>query len=144
QAVDKVAALDLAIYDVTIQIGAGTYAEPVLLKSLMGAVPVTLRGNPSAPADVVIARTGSAVCIQAVNVVGDWRIDGIRLTIAAASSDSWSLWANGPTTTLRYQNVDFGPSGRQVVAENGAFVRKQGQCLISGGAINHLFIRVAA
>ncbi len=144
QAIDKVAALDLAIHDVTIQIGAGTYAEPVLLKSLTGAGSVTLRGNPSAPADVVIARIGSAVCIQAVNVVGDWRIDGIKLTIASASSDSWSLWANGPTTTLRYQNVDFGPSGRQVVAENGAFVRKEGACFISGGGINHLFIRVAA
>jgi hypothetical protein len=144
RAIDKVAALDLAVHDVTIQIGAGTYAEPVVLKSLIGAGSVTLRGNPSAPGDVEIARSGSAVCIQAVNVVGDWRIDGIRLTIAPASSDSWSLWANGPTATVRYQNVDFGPSGRQVVAENGAFVRKEGPCLISGGGINHLFIRVAA
>ena len=144
QAVDKVAALDLAIHDVTIQIGAGTYAEPVVLKSLTGAGSVTLRGNPSAPGDVEIARSGSGVCIQAVNVVGDWSIDGIRLAITSASSDSWSLWAKGPTTTLRYQNVDFGPSGRQVVAENGAFVRKEGPCLISGGGINHLFIRVAA
>lgn len=143
-AVDIVAALDLSIHGVTIQIGTGTYGSPVVLKSLTGAGSVTLRGNPSAPADVVIARAGSGACIQAVNVIGDWRIDGIRLTIASAGSDSWSLWANGPTTTLRYRNVDFGPSGRQVVAENGAFVRKEGPCFISGGGINHLFIRVAA
>jgi hypothetical protein len=146
KAIDTVANLDLGIQDVTIQIGAGTYTDPVILKALTGAGAVTLRGNPSTPSDVVISRSGAGVrCIEAEYIAGDWRLDGLRLTTSGTSALSACIHANGPATTVRFENIDFGPSqGRHISAEGGALMKRTGPCTISGGAAAHLFIRICA
>ena len=46
KAIDTVGSLDLSIYNVTIQVGAGTYTQNLVLKTIIGAGLVTLRATP--------------------------------------------------------------------------------------------------
>jgi len=73
KAVDTVAALDLSIYDVTIQVGNGTYSGSVAIATPFLGGNVTLKGDTTTPSNVVIATTNvnaitvgnkAAVCVQ--------------------------------------------------------------------------------
>lgn len=78
KAIDVVAALDLSIYNVTIQVADGTYTGGVIVNGpWIGSGDVTLQGNVSTPANVVISTT-SAHCISVQNN-GRLKIGGMKL-----------------------------------------------------------------
>jgi hypothetical protein len=67
KAINVVAGLDLSIYNVTIQIADGTYTAGATVNApWIGAGDITLQGNVSTPANVVISTT-SAHCISVQN-----------------------------------------------------------------------------
>ena len=62
KAVNCVAALDLSTYNVTIQVGAGTYTgSTVVAKPFTGAGTVTISGDTTTPANVLISTSGVGI-----------------------------------------------------------------------------------
>lgn len=87
KAVDVAAALDLSIYSVTIQVGAGTYTAGAVLKSVLGAVYIV--GDQTTPANVVIQPAAGA-CFTAVSVQGRYLIAGFK-TITTGGAIQYSI-----------------------------------------------------
>ncbi len=139
KAVDTAVTLDLSIYTVTIQVGAGTYTTPVVLKSYLGAGPITLLGDAATPANVIISTT-SASCIAADTVYGKYIIQGFKL-----QSTTSGVLLNVLTARVSYLNIEFGTAAggnSHVVAQNGAVVTMDGNCAISGGADAHFNLAI--
>jgi len=84
KAIDTVAALDLSIYNVTIQFGAGTYTQNLVLKTLVGSGSVTLQGDTTTPSNVVLS-PASGSCLNVSNITGLWNITGFK-TISAGGA----------------------------------------------------------
>ncbi|WP_072370689.1 DUF2793 domain-containing protein [Hyphomicrobium sp. NDB2Meth4] len=86
KALDVVGTLDLSIYDVTVQVAAGTYTAGVSLSgAFVGAGSVTLRGDPTTPANVVISTTGSH-CISASGDGVHFNVSGFKLQTTTSGS----------------------------------------------------------
>ena len=99
-ACDAVVALDLSVFSASINIGPGTYAEAVELKSYIGAGPVMLTGNPADPSQVIIDTPGT--CISADGTVGLYQVEGIQLKGGVEC-----LYVNGGATcTIDKLNFD--------------------------------------
>lgn len=81
KAIDTVAALDLAIFNVTISVAAGTYTSGFTVSGpWVGAGDVTVVGSPSTPNSVSIAPSAGS-CITVVNG-GRLSVSGFRLVSA--------------------------------------------------------------
>jgi hypothetical protein len=81
KAIDTVAALDVSIYTVTIQVGAGSYSGQVVLKNFVGAGTAILLGDTTTPSNVVLNRSGSGDTITCPSgITSDWRVRGFRIT----------------------------------------------------------------
>jgi hypothetical protein len=83
KAIDTVGALDISIYDVTIQVGAGTYTNSVLVGGpWVGTGDVLLVGDTTTPSNCVISTTSA----NAVTVEhgGCLQIKGFKITVATA------------------------------------------------------------
>lgn len=78
KAIDTVYALDLSIFNVTIQVGAGTYTGTINFGPSVGRGAVTLRGDYTAPSNVNLAFTSGfsafSVASGAVVDVGGFKI----------------------------------------------------------------------
>ena len=103
KAIDVAVALDLSIYNVTIQVGNGTYTAAVTLKGITGSGTVTLLGDATTPSNVVISTTSSAA-ISAANGVKGWVVSGFKLQTTTSGvcvdvSDS---------ANIKIANIDFG------------------------------------
>jgi len=77
KAIDTVGSLDLSIYNVTIQVGAGTYTQNPVLKTLVGSGSVTLQGDTTTPSNVVLS-PASGSCLNVSNITGLWNITGFQ------------------------------------------------------------------
>lgn len=77
KAIDVVGSLDLSIYNVTIQVGAGTYTQNLVLKSTVGAGRVTLQGDTTTPSNVVLS-PASGTCVRADGITGLWTVQGFQ------------------------------------------------------------------
>ncbi|MDC9825684.1 hypothetical protein PRN20_18270 [Devosia sp. ZB163] len=133
KAIDVACALDLSIYNVTIQLANGTYNAANALKSYVGAGPITIQGNTTTPANVVVNVTGG-ICFAAPAALGRYNITGLKMTGAyGILADSGSYVAFG--------NVDFG-----ACTEVHAYTQSLGNLYayqnytISGGAKRHWYI----
>jgi len=77
RAINVAAGLDLSIYSITIQVADGTYTGGAIVNApWIGAGDVTLQGNVSTPANVVISTTG-VHCISVQNN-GRLRVGGVK------------------------------------------------------------------
>jgi len=86
KALDVVGTLDLSIYEVTVQVAAGTYTAGVSLAgAFVGAGSVTLRGDPTTPTNVVISTTGSH-CISASGDGVHLNVSGFKLQTTTSGS----------------------------------------------------------
>lgn len=135
-AVDVVAALDISIYDVTIQVGSGTYSESVVVNGpWVGSGIVTLTGDTTTPTNVVISINDASNCVT-VTGGGRLNISGFQLVngtfgYALASQFSSFLSVVG--------NMDFSTAatGHIYVTRNGvAFISTN--YTISGGTGFHI------
>lgn len=141
KAIDTSASLDLSIYDVTIQVGAGTYSSVGNeLKSIVGAGKVIIVGDEATPANVTVTQTGSPTnsqgCFYAFGVRGVYSLRGMKLTSATSPGYGINISSG---SRVEYQNIDFGAiTIYQVRVVDGATLEVTGNYTISGGAVGHV------
>lgn len=139
KALDTAYALDFSIYNITIQVRAGTYAERLTLKEYVGAGFLSITGDPAAPSNVVISATSGACFSGAGHRLT--ALNGFKLQ-TTTSGEGIKLSAGA---RLTYQNIDFGTIvNSQVYIEGGATAQLIGPCTISGGATSHVFASAGA
>ena len=131
KAIDTVAALDLSIYNVTIQVADGTYAGAVVVSApWVGSGTVTLQGNISTPANALLS-TGASDCIVVLSG-GTLTVTGFKLT------NSGTFLLHASSGAIRFSQLTFGTCGsQQVRATDGGRVTATGNYAIDGGAGNH-------
>jgi hypothetical protein len=131
KAVDTVAALDLSIYNVTVQVADGTYGGTVVVSApWVGSGTVTLQGNTSTPANALLS-TGASDCITVFSG-GTLTVTGFKLT----NTGSFLLHAN--SGLIRFSLLTFGACGsQQVRVSDGGRMSAIGNYTIDGSAINH-------
>lgn len=132
KALDTAYTLDFSIYNVTVQVRTGTYAERLTLKEYVGAGFLSVTGDPTTPANVIISATSGA-CFSG-NGHRLTALNGFKLqTTTSGEGIKVSAGAN-----ITYQNIDFGVIvDSQVYIGSGATAQMVGPCTISGGAYAH-------
>jgi hypothetical protein len=131
KAIDTVAALDLSIYNVTIQVADGTYGGAVVVSGpWIGSGTVTLQGNTSTPANALLS-TGANDCIT-VLTGGTLTVTGFKLT------NSGAFLLHASPGSIRFSLLTFGTCGsQQVRVTDGGRIMATGNYSIDGGAGNH-------
>lgn len=140
KAIDITASLDISIYNVTIQVAAGTYTGSVLVNGpFVGSGNVSVVGDISTPSNVLISTT-SATCITVQNG-GSLSVGGFKFR-TTTSGDGIDVISNGTVTIVGA--VEFGllASGSlHISASNGGKLLNfgGGNIVISGGAYAHIY-----
>lgn len=135
KAIDTVASLDIGIYDVTIQVGDGTYTTPNTLKQWVGSGSVSIQGNTGTPGNVIV-HTTDAHGFLGVNA-RLWTIRDMELrTTSTTAVATCCLRAEG-ATWIKYSNVRFGTGDQHKNAALGATIECVGNYAIVGGANYH-------
>ncbi len=98
-AINIAVSLDLSIYSVTIQVGAGTFTGSNTLSAYVGTGPITIVG---AGATTIISTT-SANCFTAVSV-GNWNINSLKMVTATSGYGIQATNASAIVCT----SVEFG------------------------------------
>jgi hypothetical protein len=138
KAVDTAASLDTGIHNVTIDVASGTYPDPVVLKSLVGAGEVILVGDEGTPGNVVISVPAGAAIAPAAAIIGTYRVRGFRLATAGSEGSATALRATGAGCSIYFRNLEFGPAGgAHINAERLGLVEAEGDYTILNGADRH-------
>jgi hypothetical protein len=136
KAIDVAASLDLSVYSVTVQVGAGTYTSPTVLKSYVGAGPITVRGDVGTPANVIVSTT-SANCFTADGVLGKYRLEGLKLQ----TTTSGRCLASQNGSYVEFGALDFGTCAQDhILCENAKVVNVGTNYTISGNAGRHVLV----
>ncbi|PTW57645.1 uncharacterized protein DUF2793 [Breoghania corrubedonensis] len=135
RAVNAVAAIDMAGQTAFISVAAGTYAESVVLKDLVGG-PCVIVGDETTPGNVLVS-PAAGIAFGANGINGTWSLRGVKIEGAGISR---SIHAN--SGVIGFRNMDFGAIGAvanyyHIFAEGHALVEAQGDYTISGGAGAH-------
>jgi hypothetical protein len=131
KAIDVCFTLDLATYNVTIQIADGTYSGAVVVNGIwLGSGTVTIQGNSGTPANVLLS-TGASNAITVSN--GSLIVKDLKLT----NSGNFLLYAN-INGYIEFSNLDFGACGaQQIRLSEGSRITATGNYTISGGGTMH-------
>lgn len=135
KAIDTVAMLDLSIYNVTIQVGAGTYTSGLTVNGAwVGAGTVTLTGDTTTPANCIINVTGAT----AVNVTGGGRlsIGGFKLS-STSSGNLLNATSGGMLTVTGAMEFGATTSAHIGTSQYGQVVISGVNYTISAGALRH-------
>lgn len=143
KAIDTAAALDLSIYNVTIQFGPGTFSTTngLVAKQCVGAGTVTLLGDEATPSNVVLTTNGAMTgngdaCFLSSAISTIYSVRGARLN-STATGTVYGLTASSGAR-IDFQNLDFGTGMSQHIrAEDTGIVRATGPYRITGGAASH-------
>jgi hypothetical protein len=124
----------MATYDVTVQVGPGTYTAPVMLKKTLGANAPTLRGDPATPANVTIATTGADAITNVA--FSSWNLQGFKLTTAGGGN---CVNVVGQSALVINGAMEFGTAvaSHLTVGRMGYLRVTTPAYLISGGAAAH-------
>lgn len=140
KAIDVASALDNAGFQVTVQIGNGTYTGAVVLKTFVGSGELVLQGDTTTPANVTISVTSPSGggAVSGFFVVGSYRLKGLKLTTSTVGHG-----INLTSTVLYIESCEFGavPTG---YAHMAILVNSQVYIYdyrISGNAQYHYFVR---
>lgn len=140
KAIDAAAALDCSIYNITIQLGAGTYVVTSIinLKSIIGSGTVTIIGDESTPGNVIIDGQGIVSLFSAVAVsYTTYKLKGFKLYSSTSNCTFGIRSSKG--SNVEFQNLDFGTGiNQQLRADDGGAISCTGSYSISGGADNHV------
>ena len=134
KAIDVVAqTIDLGAYSVTIQVADGTYTASVTMRPYIGTGAVTIQGNSTTPANVVLSTT-SAHCI---NNSSRSALTVKDVKIQTTTSGYGVVASNGGLVSIN--NVDFGAcaNGHMYIDTYGR-VTAAGSYAISGSAPAHV------
>jgi pectin methylesterase-like acyl-CoA thioesterase len=88
KAIDVASALDNGGFNITIQLGNGTYSAGASLKSFVGSGRIVIQGNSTTPANVHVS-VASGNVVAGVSVIGVYEISYMKLTSAAAGKPFW-------------------------------------------------------
>lgn len=134
KAVDTVAALDISVYNVTIQLANGTYTGAVTVNApWIGSGNVTIVGNTTTPANVIISTT-SADCFTAFNGAR-FTVSGLELRTTTAgyglNAQNFAIVTVG--TSIRFGAVANG----HMIAFGQGKIFGRSSYTIAGGAQFH-------
>ena len=139
KAIDIVATLDCSIYDVTIQLGAGTYTltTQLILKSIVGSGSVIIIGDETTPTNVIVDVV-SCSAFTAISIPYTiYKLRGMQIKSSTANGGSGIL--SSTNSNIEFQNLNFGAGlGQQIRADDGGRIKCTGNYTISGGGMNHL------
>lgn len=139
QAINVVAALDLSIYAVTIQVADGTYLGSATLSSYVGSGPITIQGNTTFPANALISTT-SISPVSATNVRGKWVVNNLKVAVATSG-----YGINAIASQIDIGVMDFGACATaHLNVEQGSIVTFLNNYTISGGSTRHWFVTTGA
>lgn len=134
KAIDTVCSLDCSIYNVTIQVGAGTYTQPLILKYVLGSGTYTIQGDTTTPSNVTISTT-SASCFSISGHPTPWSIKGFKMQTTTSGQ---CLYATNNATLLVTGNVEFGACAGYHIFCSTAVVNITSNYRITGGANCHI------
>jgi hypothetical protein len=103
KAMDVIASLDCSIYNVTVNVAAGTYTGQLILKSYLGAGSVNFVGDAVTPANVILSSASSVVVSTATG--GIFTMSGFRVQSSGGQDVSV-----GSPTTLSLSNMEYNGS----------------------------------
>lgn len=134
KALDVAGSLDFSIYNVTINVGAGTFSGTgsSILKAFAGSGTLNIIG--AGAGSTTISRT-SGTCFYGDHTFCKYRISDMKLQ-TTTSGDCIFLFGPG---LLNHSGIEFGTSaGTHLRAEQGASLVAIGNYSISGGATYHM------
>jgi hypothetical protein len=133
--VDKLASIDHLNTSPTLQIANGTYQETVTTKPCVGAPGVTIHGDSTTPANVIVdGLTANTILHDATAT--PYTFDGIKIQCTGAGFN-FGLFVRAAFANI--QNVEFGhTTGPQLVLLAGATANVTGNYRVSGSAPNHV------
>lgn len=135
KAMDTVAALDISTFNVTVNVGAGTYTGMLTLKSVVGAGTVQFIGDEATPGNVHINVTGNRAVSGGTASGSSYVIAGFKLT----SSNLQDVHIATPITVTLRNNEYAGTANFRVFAGGHSIVTMAGaNNLISGGGVGFL------
>jgi hypothetical protein len=134
KAIDVACGLDISIYNVTIQVGAGTYTGSNALKPFVGAGYIRIVGNTSTPSNVLIS-TSQDCFYSAGTWDGLYKLEGMKP--ASANSDAIQVGHSG--ANVQFGSIEFGacPNGVHMHCFLGTLTAISSYS-ITGGAVNHI------
>lgn len=133
KAIDAVYQIDLSIYNVTVQIGDGTYTSGFTCSGpIVGSGTLTIQGNSGTPTNVVLS-TGSNVSVIA-QYGATITVTNLKVTNTAIAGIQASKKGH-----INFSGIDFGSvTSHQIRADDGGSLSATGNYTISGGAAAHM------
>jgi hypothetical protein len=139
KALSVASTLDCGTFNLTIEVGAGTYAEAVSLPRMLGSGNFTLTGNTLAY-DRVISGSGAGAISNSGG--SKWLVSGFELT-----STTRNIYGSGAGSQLSLAKIKFsgiGAGQQHIYGETGAFfLLNSGTFDIHGGSTGGQFINMA-
>jgi len=133
--------LDIGIYDVTIQLAAGTYSTSVgnVLKTCVGSGKVIIIGDETTPANVVIHCTSTPALFLYEQAGTTYSLRGLKLTSTGSAAYGMRIRYGA---ALTFQNLNFGSlAGAQAIrADDNGIIEVTGNYEISGGCGFHILL----
>lgn len=136
KAVDVAAQLDSSIYNVTIQLGAGTYTGNLVARSMVGAGTITIVGDTTTPSNVVLT-VSSGILFLSSNNPTVYNFRGVKFTgTGTANRVLYALNA-----TVQFGLVEFGAgfSNCHLFAVILGRIVCTDAYTISGGGLSHAY-----
>lgn len=144
KAVAVASVLDFAGFSVTIQLGDGTYslgASPLILPSIANGAKITIQGNTSNAASVILTSTAASGTIQAYDAIGSYFFRWLTIT----NTNNGNAIFNS-NSIIGYERLVFGSvgTGFHVINADGgrtgnSFNGSYYPYTISGGATGHAY-----
>jgi hypothetical protein len=136
KAVDTVCeTIEIGSYQVTIQVGSGTYTGQILLRPYLSKLLVKIVGDISTPSNVVVSTTSQTAFYAEGNT--SWQISGFKIqTTTSGNALLATMGAN-----IYFTALDFGAvAGSHISASRGGRVSGLGATTytISGGGAYHI------
>jgi hypothetical protein len=140
-AVDIVSGLDIGNYNVEIIVADGTYNTTggITLKSPRGFGSVTIVGNETTPANVMVTTSTAAIANFLYDQPGVvYHLRGMKLTSSGGSGSNAIRARYG--AVIKFQNIEFGGGSAEqsIRADNCGIIEVTGNYRISGSAAYHI------
>ena len=134
KAVDEAHKLDCSIYGVTIQLADGSYAGATIARPLLGGGLLTIIGNVTTPANVIL--TSATLAAGGANV----SIGGVKFITTINYQNALSVQGGARLSIGKVEFGQMAPYGAHVYSTGLGEIAFEQNYVISGGATRHLSI----
>lgn len=134
KALDIASSLDFALYDTTIQLGDGTYDQPLRVRSWVGAGRLWIQGNPTNPENTTITSSEAGATLFISGVTGTVCLRNFKLTNSGNSTTG--LGVSAQSYCELHGGLQFGPCQASHITayDGGAVWVFDGYSVVGGGA----------